>query len=454
MTANGVVLPPHSEMAEKYLLGTMLQDNSIVPDVLGIVRANSFYNFANQKVFEAISSLCDRGKTADIVTVGEWLSETRLDPKKKDGPKLIDDVGFVYLAQLSEYSGSGALFRQYADTVAQAFQRREMIALGAELQSNARDLATGTDELLGRAEQRLFGIADTKLGAEPIALAEGMRQFWGRMDARRGNPDARDGVLTGWVDVDRLTDGFRNSELVLIAARPGVGKSAWGIQFAMNVAIEQRLPVMVVSLEQAAAELTERMICNRSRVGSFKIRTNRLGASDIEKIMQAGDLLSEAKIWIDDVPSQDMMRIASRARRMKQKSGLRLLVIDYLQLIEPDDKRSKRHEQVGTISRRLKILAKELDMPVVCMAQVNRGSEERADREPRLAELRESGSLEQDADTVILLHKKTDDGFEMQVNVAKNRNGPTGKATLMWVPEFMRFENFVAETSSSTGGTA
>jgi replicative DNA helicase len=243
---------------------------------------------------------------------------------------------------------------------------------------------------------------------------------------------------------------MQNSELVIIAARPSVGKTSFALNVIRHVAVEEEQPVFFVSLEQSRIELAERLLCCQARVDSHRLRKGHLGSEDMDKLNSAGEVLRRTKLFLDDTPGQSMLRIAANARRLKLRHGIRMVVVDYLQLIDPDNRRDSRQEQVANISRRLKFLARELEVPVLALAQVNRSSEDRQDHRPRLADLRESGAIEQDADTVMLLHRPElhepgqHEGI-VEVLVAKQRNGPTGDVTLTYIKQFMRFENFAVE---------
>jgi replicative DNA helicase len=273
----------------------------------------------------------------------------------------------------------------------------------------------------------------------------------------RKDPNALSGIATGFVDLDALTAGFQNNELIIIAARPSIGKTAFSLNIARHVAVEEQMPVLFVSLEQSRVEIAERLLAAQARVDSHKLRKGHLSGDDMGKLHVAGDVLRHANLFIDDSPSQGMLRIAANARRLKiRKPGIRLVVIDYLQLIEPENRRDPRQEQVAQISRRLKHLARELEIPVIALAQVNRSSEDRQDHRPRLADLRESGSIEQDADTCLMLHRpgRFDGGQEdniIEVIVAKQRNGPTGEVTLAWIKNYMRFENYAGDGAFGIG---
>ena len=443
-------LPPHNRDAERSLLGSMLRDNHSINDVVHLVRADHFYVFAHQKIYEAITKLNDdSGKPADIVTVAEFLAQQ----------KLMDEIGGpAYLAELWDAAPSAAHYRQYAEIVRQKAIVRNIIHACNDLQSEAYDQTQPAQELLDSAERRILEIAEMGLTGDTITLHDALQEAWHRLDQRKKQGENEfSGIPTGYLDLDNLTAGFQNSELIVLAARPSVGKTAFALNIARHVVVEENMPVLFVSLEQARVEIAERLICCQARVDSHRLRRGHLSTEDMDKIFEAGDVLSKAKLFIDDTPGQSMLRIAANARRLKKRHDLRLVVIDYLQLIDPDDRRDSRQEQVAAISRRLKFLARELKVPVVALAQVNRSSEDRQDHRPRLSDLRESGAIEQDADTVMMLHRPDyhepgqNEGL-VEVIVAKQRNGPTGEVSLMYVKQFMRFENFAVEHSSSFGG--
>lgn len=443
-------LPPHNRDAERSLLSSMLRDNHVIPEAINLVRADDFYVFAHQKIYEAIAKLNDdSGKAADIITVAEYLAQH----------KQIDDVGGnAYLAELWDAAPSAAHFRHYAEIIRQKAIVRNLIHACTELEAEAYDQSQPASELLDSAERRILEIAEMGITGDTKTLHEAIDEAFTRLDQRQKHGDqAQSGVTTGFLDLDTLTAGFQNSELIVLAARPSVGKTAFALNIARHVVVEEKLPVLFVSLEQARIELAERLLCCQARVDSYHMRRGHLSTEDHSKIMEAGDLLSKSNLFIDDTPGQSMLRIAANARRLKRLKDLRMVIIDYLQLIDPDDRRESRQEQVAGISRRLKFLARELKVPVVALAQVNRSSEDRQDHRPRLSDLRESGAIEQDADTVMMLHRPTSnepgqhDGL-IEVIVAKQRNGPTGEVSLMYVKQFMRFENFAVEHSNNFGG--
>jgi replicative DNA helicase len=437
-------LPPHNREAERSMLGSMLRDNLIIPEIVQKVRAEDFYVFGHQKIFEGIASLAvELGKGVDYITLGDWLKEKKY---------LEDAGGHGYLVDLWDAAPGGVgNARHYADIVRQKSIVRNLIHACNDLSQQAYDQGIAATDLLDSAERRIFEIAEMGLTGETKTLQEAIFEAYQRLDQRKQRGDAEySGIPTGYADLDSLTAGLQNSELVIVAARPSVGKTAFALNVVRHIIVSEQQPVLFVSLEQARVELAERLLCCQARVDSHRLRKGHINADEITMLHEAGDILSQSKLFIDDSPGQTMLRIAANARRLKMRHDLRLVVIDYLQLIDPDNKRDSRQEQVSAISRRLKFLARELNIPVMALAQVNRSSEDRQDHRPRLSDLRESGAIEQDADTVMLLHRPgfndpaNDQGI-VEVIVGKQRNGPTGDVTLKYIKQYMRFENFAVE---------
>jgi replicative DNA helicase len=435
-------LPPQSREAERCVLGSMLRDNGVIGDVLQILRLDNFYLDAHQKIFQAIITLYDKGHPVDMVMIAELLKEQ----------KQIEDIGgYPYLGSLWEAAPTAANAEYYARIVRDKAIVRALIHASTEVLRDAYDQAMPADELLGDAERKILDIAEKGLTSNTITLDQALSEAYDRIDLRQhGGHRSISGLPTGFVDLDEKTAGLQNAELIIVAARPSHGKTALALNIARHVSVEENEPIFVVSLEQSRIELAERLLCCQARVDSHKLRKGHLASDDMQKLIEAGGTLRSAKLFIDDTPGQGMLRIAANARRLKLRHGIKAVLIDYLQLIEPDNRRDNRQEQVSQISRRLKFLARELSIPVVALAQVNRSSEDRQDHKPRLADLRESGSIEQDADTVMLLHRP--EMYEpgqhegvMEVIIAKQRNGPTGEITLTFIKQFMRFENFAVE---------
>jgi len=433
-------LPPQSKEAEQCVLGSMLRDNVVIGDVLQILRPDNFYLDAHQKICQAVTALYDQGHPVDLVVLAEEL-KTR---------KQIEDIGgYAYLGQLWDAAPTAANAEYYARIVRDKAIIRHLIHSSNEILRDAYDQAMPADELLESAERKVLDIAEMGITGQTFTLAQALTEAYDRIDTRQQNDQTSiSGLPTGFIDLDEKTAGLQNSELIIMAARPSHGKTALAMNVARHVAVEDNQPVFVVSLEQSRIELAERLLCCQARVDSHKLRKGHLSSEDMQKLIEAGGILRNALLFIDDTPGQGMLRIAANARRLKLREKIKLVVIDYLQLIEPDNRRDSRQEQVAHISRRLKFLARELQIPVMALAQVNRSSEDRTDHKPRLADLRESGSIEQDADTVMLLHRPEmyepgqHEGI-LEIHIAKQRNGPTGEITLTFLKQFMRFENFV-----------
>lgn len=439
-------VPPQSKEAEMGVLGSILRDNDVLNEVLQVIRPDNFYFDAHQKIFQAVVDTYNAGKKVDAVILFEVLKQRRQ----------VEDVGGApYIAELWEAAPTAANVHYYAQIVREKAIVRSLIHANTELLRDAYDGTMPADELLGMAERRVLEIAEKGTVGEVKSLEDAMKEAFDRIDARSTGNLSEVGVPTGYIDLDNLTAGLHENELVILAARPGIGKTAFALNMVRHACVDERMPVFFVSLEMARIELAERLLACQSRVDSFKLRKGTINSIDTQKLMEAGEQLkgtpkNPVKLFIDDAPAQTMLRIAANARRLKMKHGLRLVVIDYLQLIEPENRRDPRQEQVSQISRRLKFLAKELHIPVIALAQVNRASEDRQDHKPRLSDLRESGSIEQDADTVMILHRPgkfdgNQDDNVLEVIIAKQRNGPTGEVMLTYLKEYMRYENYAAD---------
>ncbi|MFL5328774.1 MAG: replicative DNA helicase [Gemmataceae bacterium] len=443
---NGVErLPPQSREAERCVLGSMLRDNVCIGDIQQIFGKDNvyFYADAHRKIYEGIRTLYDKGQPVDLVVLAEWLTAN----------KFIEDVGgYGYLGELWEAAPTAANAEYYAKIVRDKAIIRNIIHAGNEILRDAYDNVAPADELLETAERKILEIAQLGLMGETIELKDAMQEAYDRIDARAAKDYTETGVQTGFADLDELTAGLHNNELVILAARPSVGKTALALNIVRNVILGdlrrrvEAVPVFFVSLEQSRVELAERMLVAQASVDSHKLRKGFLNSEEMQRLIDAGDKLRQAKLFIDDSPMQSMLRIAANARRLKKRHDIRMVVVDYLQLIDPENRKDNRQEQVAQISRRLKFLARELEIPVLALAQVNRSSEDRTDHKPRLADLRESGSIEQDADTVMMMHRpgKYEGGGDdntTEVIIAKQRNGPTGDVTLAFRKEFMRYEN-------------
>jgi replicative DNA helicase len=437
-------LPPQSTEAERAVLGSLLRDNLVISDIQTFLHKDDFYADAHQKIYDAIISLHDQGgKPVDLITLAEAL---------KQSGSLEDVGGYGYLGGLWDAAPTAANAEYYAHIVRDKAQIRNLIHASTEILGEAYSQTTPAEQLVGDAERKILEIAERGISNHLYTLDEAMKATYDRIDRRTtGDGMSSSGVSTGFTDLDELTAGLHDSELVIIAARPSVGKTSFALNLVRHIIVNEKLPVFFVSLEQSRIELAERLLCSQARVDSQRLRKGALTAEDMEKLIEAGSTLREGQLFIDDSPSQGMLRISANARRLKRRRDIRLVVLDYLQLIEPENRRDPRHEQVAQVSRRLKTLAKELEVPVIALAQVNRASEDRQDHRPRVSDLRESGSIEQDADTILLLHRP--DRYEpgqhegvIEVIVGKQRSGPVGEITLAYRKQYMLYEDFKVGT--------
>ncbi len=443
-------LPPHNVEAEKSVLGSVLLANDVLDDVLDQLRPEHFYNDANRTLYETLVGMHERGmRGLDPVTVAEEL-ERRGKLAEVGGPLFVHDV--------MESVPHAAHVEYYAGIVREKWTERTLITACHDILKDGYDPTKETAEVLETAEQRIFSILESQEATNSIAISDILLQTWNRINERLQTVGTISGCPSGFDDLDDRTNGFQASELIILAARPSMGKTALVCNFAEAVAASGR-PVVLFSLEQSKLELAERLLCIRSRVNGHKLRGGDLEPAERHALIEASQELSELPLYIDDQPGRTMSQIAAICRRLKRQNDVGLVVIDYLQLIEAEDRRAPREQQVAQITRRLKFLAKELDAPVMALSQLNRGVETRkdGDKRPRLADLRESGAIEQDADVVMLLHRPEvyldnsapdfEERYEAvhglaEVIVAKNRSGPTDIVRLTWRADYMRFENY------------
>jgi replicative DNA helicase len=432
-------LLPQSLDSERSVLGSMFRSNDVIGDVVQILNVDNFYSDAHQKIYKAMLVLYESGKPVDLVVLTEALKQANQ----------IDDVGgYGALAELWDAAPTAANAVHYAHIVRDRSIVRSLINVSNEILRDAYDQVGPADELLHQATGKMLDVAERGVTGRVYGMEKILEETFDRIDHRqiRGGSSIS-GISSGYPDLDEVTAGFQNSEMIIIAARPSVGKTAFALNLIRNIAVDEKSTVLFCSLEQSRVEIVERLLCSHARVDAQKLRKGVMNAEDMERLIAASGVMRNAKIFIDDSPGQGMLRIAANARRLKLRNDLKMVVIDYLQLIEPENRRDPRQEQVAQISRRLKGLARELSIPVIALAQVNRSSEDRQDHKPRLSDLRESGSIEQDADTVILLHRP--ERFEpgqheglTEVIIGKQRNGPIGDITLTFNKHMMRFESF------------
>lgn len=429
-------LPPQNLEAETGLLGSLLLDQAMIDDVVSIVRREDFYRDIHQDIWQAIVDLYCDGKRVDALTVVENLT----------GKGVFAKIGDGALSDILESVPHSANAKYYAEIVREKASMRAAIETANAILQDAYSNECTSTQVLQRAEKAMFKIATRQVAGNLRPMSEIMPGVMDSIEKRKVNRSAN-GLLSGFPDLDFLTGGFLPGQLVIIGARPSHGKSAIAWAIADHAAVNLKQPALFASLEMSGESLAERALSARSEVDGHKIRTAyTLLPKDVERINAAYLTLQAAPIWIDDSPSQSMLQALSTARRVKMRSGLAVYIFDYAQLAAPDDPRESRQEQVAAISRRLKAMARELEIPVIGLSQLNRQVETRPDHQPVLADLRESGGLEQDADIVILMHRPerydpNDQPGIAIADVAKNRNGATGIAKLVFRKNITKFES-------------
>jgi replicative DNA helicase len=446
---------PQDVEAERAVLGSILLLPEVFDEVALVVRATDFYDDANRKIFETLLAMHDGGQRIDLMLLVDRLKKA--DAYESTG-------GAAYLAEIGRQVPTAAHAEYYARIVADKAVLRSLIHASVDIQHLAYDPACETREILGQAEERVFAILEDRGAGQVTPIAEVLQESLDRIDARMDHQHAFGGVETGFDDFDQLTGGLHKSELIVLAARPSMGKTALAMNMAEHAAIRTGVPVLFVSLEMSAIELGDRLLCSAAEVNGNRLRNGTISHDERRKLVNAAAEISQAPLYIDDSPSRTMTEIAANARRLKRRENLGLVVIDYLQLIDPDNPRDPRQEQVSKISRRLKGLARELSVPVLCLAQLNRQVESSHSNKPQLNHLRESGAIEQDADVVMFVHRdeyyQTNEEDRERVRgeadllIRKQRNGPTGDVKLTWVHEFTRFRNFSHKAHAEFEGYA
>ena len=445
-------LPPHSIEAEQSVIGGLLLENEALDKIADILRTEDFYQHDHKTIFQHIGKLIERNRPADIVTVAESLESTA---------ELSQIGGIAYLGALAQNTPTAANIRRYAEIVRERAIMRKLVTVGSGIAESAYS-PNGRDaqQLLDEAEAKIFQIAEGGQRSSQgfIDIKELLPQVAERIDMlfSRDDPSDVTGIPTGFSDLDSMTSGFQGGDLIIVAGRPSMGKTAFSINIAENVALglgglQTGLPVAIFSMEMASTQLAMRMIGSVGRLDQHRMRTGRLEDEDWEKLTTALGKLNEAPIFIDEGASLSSIDVRARARRLHRQCGkLGLIVVDYLQLMSaPAGKQGEnRATEISEISRSLKALAKELDCPVVALSQLNRSVEQRPDKRPVMSDLRESGAIEQDADLILFIYRDevynsdSIDKGTAEIIIAKQRNGPIGKVRLTFIGEHTRFENF------------
>ena len=430
-------VPPQNLEAEQSVLGAMMLSTDAMADVVEILESDDFYRSAHGRIFAALRTLFAHGEPIDTITAVEAL--------RREG--LLDQVGgALYLRDLVEQVPTAAGAVHYARIVADAALRRRLIGAAADIIDTAYAGADDADSIADGAEQRIYDVARREDREETAIIGDLVNQAMIDLESIQNRESAYTGIPTGFTDLDTLTSGLQEGNLVVIAARPGVGKSSLAMNIARNVAVAGE-PVAVFSLEMSRTEIGMRLLCAEAHVPWDRIRNKRVGPEDWTRVVQAGEVLHDAPLHIVDAGNVNIVDIRAKARRMRSsRAGLSMIIVDYLQLMTAPGARrpDNRQQEVAEISRSLKLLAKELSIPVVALSQLNRNPEARADKRPQLSDLRESGAIEQDSDVVMFIHR--DDGDQerkrdAELIISKHRNGPTGKIMLHFEPSLTQFRN-------------
>ncbi len=431
-------VPPQDLPAEESLLGAMLLSRDAIASAVERCKASDFYRPAHGHIFDAICSLYAQGEPADPVTVSDEL-------KRADLLEAVGGPGNLVALQANTPAIANAA--RYARIVEEHALLRRLIAVAGEIAEMGYSLPDDVVSTLDRAEAMVFDIVERRVTDSLKPLRELLTATLDHLEALYNRGDAITGVPTGYADLDDLLSGLQPNALIIVGARPSMGKTAFALGMAAHAAIEKRQPVLFFSLEMSHLELTQRILCSEAKVDSSRMRNGKLHESDWPKVVNAIGKLGEAPLFIDDNPNLTVMEIRAKARRLKSREGLGLIIVDYLQLMSGHGGSENRQVEVSEISRGLKILARELSVPVVALSQLSRNLEARSDKRPVLADLRESGSLEQDADVVMFIYrdevynKESPDAGTAEVIVAKHRNGPTDTKRLAFLNHYTRFAN-------------
>jgi replicative DNA helicase len=445
----GVKIPPHSVEAEQSVLGGLMLDNQTWDQIAGHITEIDFYRSDHRLIFRTIEALAHRNEPFDVLTVSEFL---------KSNQQLAEAGSDIYLFELAKNTPSSANIRAYSDIVRERSVVRQLMHTATEIADMAYNPeGRNSSELIDLAEQKIFHISEHgRQGSGPVKLADYLALASERIDALYHSDAELAGTATGFTDFDGMTSGLHKGELVIVAGRPSMGKTAFAMNLAENVAIRGKAPVLVFSMEMPGEQLAMRMMSSLGRIDQNTVRTGKLSDDDWPRLSSAVSMLSEAKMFIDDTPALSPAEVRARARRIAREHGdIGLIVLDYLQLMQVPGYRENRTLEISEISRSLKALAKEMKVPVIALSQLNRSLETRTDKRPIMSDLRESGAIEQDADLIVFIYRDevynpdTADKGTAEIIIGKQRNGPIGRVRMTFLGQYTRFENFAV---SNYGG--
>lgn len=448
-------VPPHSIEAEQSVLGGLLLDNAAYDRVIDLVSAEDFYRFDHRLIFQNITKLVAASRPADVITVFESLSLVG---------KAEEVGGLAYLNALAQNTPSAANIRRYAEIVRDRSVLRKLITVSDEIAGDAfNPQGKEVKQMLDAAESKIFAIAEE--GARGAVGFVEIQPLLGRVVERIDELYARDsanditGVPTGMMDLDRMTSGLQQGDLIIVAGRPSMGKTAFSVNIGENVAIESGLPVAIFSMEMGGTQLAMRMLGSVGRIDQQRLKTGRLNEEDWPKLTHAIQKMNDAQVYIDETPALSSIELRSRSRRLARKCGqLGLIIVDYLQLMSANSPGENRATEISEISRNLKSLAKELNCPVIALSQLNRSLEQRPNRRPVMSDLRESGAIEQDADLILFIYRDevynpdSPDKGTAEIIIGKQRNGPIGQVRMTFLGQFTKFENYTGASSGYGAG--
>jgi len=431
-------VPPQNLEAEASVLGAMLFDAEAIPRVVELVKEEDFYLDAHRKIFSRIIALFEKNRPADLVTISEELRKQ----------KALENIGGAsYLTQLVSQVATSANVEQYARIIREKAVLRQLIRTSTELIQESFDASSDANVLLDRAEQAIFEISQAKIEGQFVSIKDIIKNSIETIDQLYQRKEHVTGLATGFRDFDTKTAGLQPSDLIIIAGRPSMGKSAFASCVCEHIAVNSKKAVAFFSLEMSKEQLVQRLLCSHARVDAQSVRTGYLSHADWPKLISASGKLSEAPIFIDDTPAISILELRAKARRLKSQHDIQLIVLDYLQMMQGRSRTDNRQQEIAEISRSLKALARELRIPVIAISQLSRAVESRTGNKPQLSDLRESGAIEQDADLVVFVFREEyynpteENRNRAEVIIAKQRNGPIGTVDLVFMKEWTRFEN-------------
>lgn len=443
-------VPPHSAEAEKSVLGAAMLSKDALFDVMEVVKPADFYDENHKEIFQAMIDLNRKNAPVDALTVAEEL-------KKRNSLEMVG--GRAYIASLSSMTPTTSNAMEYGRIVAEKASVRRLIETADDIVTKGYDGTMDANQMLDYAESGIFEISQARQKGQYSHIRDVLVENLAIIDRAEQMDGGLTGITTGFSKLDEMTSGMQKSDLIILAARPAMGKTAFALSLARNAAVKGKASVMIFSLEMAKEQLTQRLLSMESKVDLQTLKTGRLERRDWDDLNVALDILSNSNIHIDDTAAISIMEMKSKCRRLKAEAGLDLVIIDYLQLMNPEGKADSRTQEISVISRNLKLLARELDCPVLVLSQLSRAPEQRTDHRPMLSDLRESGSIEQDADIVIFLYRDeyynkedTEKPGECEVIVAKHRSGPTGSVDVAWIERYTQFKDKASGNIPDAGG--